>query len=641
MVSPCSMLFLFQDVKNISNEYAEHDDSSLMINKDRETNEYAEHDDSSLMINEDRETPRSFAVTVIGVKQTIIEVAQQLAWLTAALRSSHSGLALSNVDFIATEGAQFYIEPGALRDVGDTTDAQEECWHRLVRNAPIAQGFPIPTRGLQVGLEIPLAAMLKLSHATNFLVTNKRLAFYGLSSMLFPTDRHVDETDDATSQKQLSIQWHFERSEESSRYFDCADYLAESKCIWTNAVDEHSLTTSRHFVGLCRVAKFQLATANSDYGNLDESPLPPASSVAGARIESVTLGTSGMGFGTAELESSIRYPHGIVNPVAADEYLSVLDTTKRMAMILWDAQDQCGWLVPAQALLLHMAHKWVRTNGNTAANFRYASDGPSYLEHVGDILSEDRRKVVRVEGRDDDTDMELRHLIMRFWTDIRGCILAQQSALRDDSGVIGYQSGKLSGWELADFITRPPFQFAMRQDQRGPSDRTWKGLAVEKNIPVLFCQGAGDVILASTAGFICSQCLLSLKRECHLVASLTCLDHLAKKYGGFRTRTRLTQEWEWRPADEQILFEEHCQSHTGRKCHERIQKLVSVGDHEQGTSLALPVTGAVVFGKPDPKPQPSGNLAPGQQTGAAVPIKPGLLGKSKFLQRLSRKIKSR
>ncbi|KAM0342064.1 hypothetical protein ACHAPU_009792 [Fusarium lateritium] len=554
-----------------------------------------EHPDASLMINQHTEGQNGITVTVIGAKETIVSVAQQFAWLTAAFRPCTNGVALSDVDFVATKGMQFFIEPGALTTLSTATSKQDSCWHRLVRNAAIAHAFPIPPRSGQIGLELPFTAMLKLSRTSSLVIANQRLAFYGFASFLIPMDQCPDTADDDCQTRQ-EIQWHFETSDQPYRYFDCADYLTESECIWTKGVDQRTLTTSRHFVGFCRVAEIRLATLDSLFMNLKESPLPEASTIVGARIENVTLGTGGLGFATAEFESNIKYAHSIVNPVAPDDYLGTLDTTKRMSMILWDCEDQCGWLVPAQALLLHMAHVWVQSNG-IAATFRYANKGNAYLEEIDEILRKDRKKVVRAEGRDDDTDFELRHLIMRIWNDIRGCMIAQQSAVRDDKGVIGYRSGMLSGWELIDFITRPPLEFSMKQDERGPSDDTWKALAAEKNIPVLFCQGAGDVIKTTASGFLCADCRLPLKQECHLVASLTCLSHMAQKYGGFRTRTKLTMDWGWQPTDEAALFQEHCQLSLGSHCHERLQKLVSVQDGQQGTDLGLPATGAVVFGR--------------------------------------------
>ena len=584
------------------------------------------------MIAENKEGHSGITVNVVGSKETITEVAQQLAWLTAAFRSNPVGVALSDVEFIATKGMQFFIEPGALTNASDVPSGPDVCWHRLVRNVAIAHGFPIPPRSNQVGLELPYAAMLKLSQVSTLLVSNRRLAFYGFSSFLFPRDQCSENND--PDQAQQLIQWHFEASDDPEQYFDGADYLAESKCIWAKDVQQRTLATSRHFVGFCRVAEFRLATATSNFLNLQESPMPEASTTLGARVENVTLGTGGLGFVTAEVETNIRYAHNIVNAVAADEYLGILDTAERMSMILWDCGDECGWLVPAQALLLHMAHVWVNSKG-IPATFRYASQGPGYLQQVDTILREDRKEILRAEGRDDNSDFELRHLIMRMWNDIRGCMLAQQSALREDQGVIGYQAGGISGWELTDFLTRPPLEFSMKQDKRGPSDKSWKALAAEKNIPVLFCQGAGDVIKTTPPGFICANCRLSLKQENYLIASLACLGNMAKKYGGFKAKTRLTAEWGWQPTDEAALFQEHCQLNEGSRCNERLQKLITVKEEQHGTALNLPANGVVVFGRAGSKAPDLTIPGPAAAVATTPPV--GKRRMSKWLAKLRKK----
>ncbi|KAF4996557.1 hypothetical protein FGRMN_4441 [Fusarium graminum] len=366
-----------------------------------------EHPDATLTINQHTEGLSGINVTVIGAKATIVSVAQQLAWLTAAFRTCTNGIALSEVDFVATKGMQFFVEPGALTTLSNANSEQDTCWHRLIRNSVIAHEFPIPPRSDQVGLELPFNAMLKLSQTSSLVIANQRLAFYGFSSFLIPMS-HCPGEADKDGQSARMIQWHFEASDQPYQCFDCADYLSETECMWTKGVDQLTLTTSRHFVGFCRVAEIRLATLNSMFVNIQESPLPEASTAVGARIENVTLGTGSLGFATAEFESKIKYPHSIANPVTPDDYLGTLDTIKRMSMILWDCGDQCGWLVPAQALLLHMAHVWVQSNG-IAATFRYADKGDTYLEDIDFILRNDRKKVLRAGGRDDDTDFELRH----------------------------------------------------------------------------------------------------------------------------------------------------------------------------------------------------------------------------------------
>ena len=348
---------------------------SLRVQLFLETDHGAEHPDSKLNIGPLAADQGGIIVTVTGVSATIIAVAQQLAWMTAALRSSSTGTALSNVDFSGSETVEFFIKPGALTTLPSDRNSQGACWHRLTRNAAIAHGFPIPHRSDQAGLELPFTVMLKLSRVSSLVVTNQRLAFYGFSSLLFPTARWPPYAlDDDGKETQQSIQWHFETNEERDEEFDCADYLAESECSWADDVAQASLTTSRHFVGLCRVAEVRLGTSDSDFANFQESPLPEASTTSGARIVNFTVGTSGLGFATAEFESNIIYAQSIVNPVVPDEYLGTLDTIRRLPVILWDCGDQCGWLVPAQALLLHMAHVWVQAN-EISANFQICERG--------------------------------------------------------------------------------------------------------------------------------------------------------------------------------------------------------------------------------------------------------------------------
>ncbi|CEL06411.1 hypothetical protein ASPCAL07516 [Aspergillus calidoustus] len=558
------------------------------------------HADSTLVINKLPDGQPGIRATVIGGKETIIELAQQLAWLTAALRSSTTGAVLSEVDFFAIKETEFFIEPGSLLTLSQTITEKGPCWHGLVRNVSIANGFPIPPRSGQVGLELPLATMLTLSRAKTFVMSNKRVALYGFSSFLFPTDFYDPEHADGQPESEQSIQWHFETTSKPGQYFDCANYLAESRCTWSDSVDERTITMSRHFIGYCRVAEFRLATSTSDFTNLQQSSLPDASTPMGVRIEAITAGTSGLGFATAEAQGTIKYPRSIFTLASPDEYLGTMDTLQRMSMILWDSSDQCGWLVPAQALLLHMAHLWVYRK-NITPTFRYADPShPSYLEQVNDILRTDRRKVLEPSGRDDDTDRELRHLIMRFWNDLRACMIAQQSAVRDGQGVIGAKSQALSGWELMDFIFRPPFLFSMKQDMSGPSDNSWRALAVQKNIPVLFCKGAGDVITSPGSGFLCAHCNISLRKGSYLIASLASLKQMSEQFGGFRTQTQFTADWGWKPIEEAALFAQHCraQSGLGISCHERIQKLSAFRNWHGGSNLSLPIEGAVVFGRP-------------------------------------------
>jgi hypothetical protein len=100
----------------------------------------------------------------------------------------------------------------------------------------------------------------------------------------------------------------------------------------------------------------------------------------------------------------------------------------------------------------------------------------------------------------------------------------------------------------------------MKQDRGALSDDSWRALAVERNIPVLFCQDAGYLIASPSSGLLCANCNIPLKEGSYPIASLACLGHMAQNYGGFRTQTQLTADWGWQPTEESSLFAEHCRA---------------------------------------------------------------------------------
>jgi hypothetical protein len=89
---------------------------------------------------------------------------------------------------------------------------------------------------------------------------------------------------------------------------------------------------------------------------------------------------------------------------------------------------------------------------------------------------------------------------------------------------------------------------------------------------------------------------------------------MAQRYGGFKPKTRLTTEWGWQPTDEAALFQEHCQLNVGTRCNERLQRLITFKEEEDGTNLNLPANGVVVFGR-------AGSKAP-ELAATATPITP-------------------
>ncbi|KAK2759985.1 hypothetical protein FQN54_002721 [Arachnomyces sp. PD_36] len=549
-----------------------------------------EHPDSTLTINGPTESPSGITVTVIGTRQTILVVTQQLAWLTAALRCPSTKPSLSDISFIATKESELFIEVDSLTEL---ESGAETCWHQLIGNNVVASGFPIPPRDGQAGLELPLPVLLSLSRVSFSVDVKGQLILCGFSSLLCPTERFDENIPDKPPRQ--SIQWHFKSSVDPHKYFNSGEFLASSG--WGNIleIDESTLPSCRHFVGYCRMAEIHLGTADCNFFGFQKTALPEATTAAGIRIKSLNAGTSGLGIFGGGVSADIIYPRDIAHSVTHDTYDDILETTKSKSMILWDSIVQCGWLVPAQAVLLHMAHMWIEQNKHKTT-LRLATADSSFFNQVDEILRNDHKTVLRT-SLEDGKEYRLRDLIKRFWRDIQACLIARWKFASEEHGTLGVRPSMVSGWELMDFIERPPVAFTMKTDASNLSNCGWESLGEDRDMMVLFCKDAGNVICPAATTALCADWRSPPKHKRYLIASLASLDQMARCYGGFGTYTRLSQQLAWRLTDEAVL-EEICRHGPRHKC-KKLQCLVNSDSDEkaQSSPLQLPVTGAVVFGK--------------------------------------------
>jgi hypothetical protein len=97
-------------------------------------------------------------VSILGTKEVIKALAEQLAWLSAVFRMPKSDqLTLSHVEFMCISQGAFKLRLIELEEIGTK---QSACWHPLVKGSLIASDFPIPDRQGEIGLELPFQAMV-------------------------------------------------------------------------------------------------------------------------------------------------------------------------------------------------------------------------------------------------------------------------------------------------------------------------------------------------------------------------------------------------------------------------------------------------------------------------------------------------
>ena len=198
-----------------------------------------------------------FMVKVVGTAESVIEIGQQFAWLSAALRSSPYDLGVScytpSVSKISVRNAlylgsgtppttEFFCKiNGDFQDIGEYPEASNgQCWHDLFRNPVVAKGYPILRRTKPcMGLEIPLNMMAKLGGTQRANVFYGNLFIKGFSTMLIPTKQSED-----------LLVWHFLFNKDRKRisYLDVTIPRAEN-------VSVSILGKARHVIGWCSEIK--------------------------------------------------------------------------------------------------------------------------------------------------------------------------------------------------------------------------------------------------------------------------------------------------------------------------------------------------------------------------------------------------
>lgn len=196
-----------------------------------------------------------FIVETYGTEASISEIAEQLAWLGAALRSSpyESGIAWctpfvnnivpNNDPTLASETTPDIIcKIDFIVEKDESTDPTNgQCWHNMFRNPVVVKGYPISRRSeLETGLEIPLNLMAGLTGTERVNRFNGKLFIKGFSSMLVPTKHNGDV-----------LMWHLLYNQDKTRisYLDVTVPHAAN-------ISVSDLETSRHVLGWCSEGKY-------------------------------------------------------------------------------------------------------------------------------------------------------------------------------------------------------------------------------------------------------------------------------------------------------------------------------------------------------------------------------------------------
>ena len=522
---------------------------------------------------------------VNGKKAFLTEVAEQLTWLTAACRRPEPGkLSLSEVLFFATDEGTFRISVLRVKEV---VWHDEACWMQLFSGTVIANGWPIPERGNENGIELPFHLMATLAGPLYPMKFDGGFCLKAYSRILFPTAVARGET--------LRVQWHYENKSDVRL---APPWHQNRGGDWDQikTLDTRKLVEARTFLGYCRKVVVDLGTERPIeyyksilYSGLEDEDHAPAVGMP----TSITVGTGGLLPMT--LTAAIPIIRNKASLLVSDlgrDYMDVLYEAQDRPVILYDSNGSArGWMVPLSCVLLHMVHTWSAKKATFTEGYPHISLPSNSGAAARDVLLEKWNFVVRkTVSTDLHEDKLVRDLVMQFWKDI--CQKQFQDLLAMTQADYSYelQTEKLYGWEYMDVVD------GKHSRRKQLSLKTNWGLFREQCI-VLFGQNLGNVIRPAPDVRVCSKWEPVRTKRMYLTTTIHCLTSLAYQNGGERERLttfRLTNKGFWHYQPKELFVD--CEGCGQRNCVKKPQYLHSTPP-ESSQSLVPPSEGAVVFGR--------------------------------------------
>lgn len=257
-----------------------------------------------------------------------------------------------------------------------------QCWHDMFRNPVMVSGYPILSRHERgLGLEMPLdiiAGLAGLERANEF---DGKVFIKGFSTMLIA----------ARITRDLVV-WHYFYNSEGER-ISCLDHTLQG-------VDEISLLqlgTARHVVGWCEEIKYFAGAADARY-DIDGSGLswPHARCL----LEKVSISSGKIITGGVTIAIGVK---DIPLHLTRNGYIPKLQWIHTKYVVLWDEQDNRGWLVNGTSALLHLVRASLKHSSKDAFSSQFLFNSrkmKNAAEHKPDsapkVLTDDNNKELAI-----------------------------------------------------------------------------------------------------------------------------------------------------------------------------------------------------------------------------------------------------
>jgi hypothetical protein len=493
--------------------------------------------------NSYRDTPISDAAVVVSANHAVHEqIISALSWIAASLRHSPtSSLAYSSAS-VSTSKLPSSLRTIAIR-IAELEEIQTDqlCWPSLLPHAVIAKGFPIRDRTAGKGLEISFPDMAMLSQSMSFTEHDNGLIVEGLRSVLIPME--------ALSQDK-AIQWHLEykRQTEQPELRTISEIFAmvpNSK--WYKSQQPDELFQKRCFLGWAEEVAVMIGAEQFSTPEVFPSRAKKCSKKYHVtKSHAFSIGTSRVGVAA---NASMAWQTSQPSKMTWDRLKSTRATLAdehRFSLLIYDTDQQIGWLLPRLSVILYSAYKIftrreqmghrLLSDGKETA-FKHAKPDADGASAAFSALDELMLLEVRTSQVSDDKE--------KFSDTIEQVIFGMDK-VRDGLDCANTESERIGsdlyGVELNDFLElEPPIDIKQVR-----VSQPWTRMARSRNCGlVLFCRGFGQPIIPTSPQRLCPSYQGVPPKRCLLATTGTVLHTFMKTHHNGPEGATLGDTVEW------------------------------------------------------------------------------------------------
>ncbi|RDI76417.1 hypothetical protein Vi05172_g13596 [Venturia inaequalis] len=556
-------------------------------------------DDLSLSFKPTRDGEELY-VTARSAKSsldTLVAFVQQFAWLSASLRSGNPERVVSSEIHTL---ASINMVTVKLAPVKELPQFESSCWHPMFSHYVVAEGFPVPKRNEERGIELPYHLMTTFGRIRYPQPYLDGMVLMGISTCLVPVSKTKD-----------CVQWHFICRSDTREQIPLSAIENEA-----GIVAEHLLKGGgdqmlndfedknvRHFVGFSENVHIHLGTQGSSYNRV----LAPPSNIAedaGTEIlhtRSITpnLVAPGPGMSSGGLTTSFVFPKSKTQELFRDDerLTELVEGSKDNVSILYDPQEKVGWLVSELSVILHLIHSWAAQTmiENHTGQYPYAEVSGNGGQAALQVIMEHRNATLTDLSNE---NLKLEQRVRSTWIGFTSLkqTLVNKYGQTARGPRLGWLKKSLYGYNFTHLAELRKNVGRIKVPIDSELSGGWESIPLnEPEILVIMCHDIGDVILPADATSLCSA-WQSVPKGMHLlVASAPCIARWSRHLRPPKDTSMLSQK---HYCHRRGLVFEPCQGLARRAC-QRIQKLASNAPRNKQESLSFEENckdGAVIFG---------------------------------------------